>query len=315
MTNPIPDLDYTATATLLGIAYQLEGRNARRADVARRFGDLVQMATEAAPILQAATWTVAEDKFPNTVVGVIDAVDGNCLIYHDDDVDAKQRQVYAGFDLVSRAALGEAARIVDAGGDRKARISYGWVFGKNQHGEAPMRRLYRVVAITGRPAAAQRPELDGRQDGPAAPQGPPPARQTPPAAQDRQAAPAAAQRPAPAVQYDESPFDDTPAAPQAPQAQAPQTADGPCPDMPDPVWQLIGALGQYGPDWDEYPPNDELLAQVNAACDSIDRKDKTQVARDAAQLGIRDVRRPTTVDHVRGLADVFASLYCVTAVS
>lgn len=186
MPEPQPQLDLyaTAAADLVGLAYRNVGPNPTRAKVAAELGDLVALAADTAGTLRAAMWAPAEDKPPLTVIGMLDAVDGNILRWHDVDEGRKERQAFIGGDAISRAAAWKAKQILSGGGDRKVFVSYGWVHAKTQQGEGPIRRLYRVAAF---PQTSNRPETQQqRREERPAPTGPPPQRQqrheAPPAA-------------------------------------------------------------------------------------------------------------------------------------
>ena len=298
MSNPQPDLDYTATATLLATAYQLAGGpRARRHDVMLRFADLVNQTTEMAPVLQAATWTVDDTKFPQTVVGVLREIENNCLHYVDDDVDAKARKVFAGFDPVSRAALAEAQRIIDSGGDRKVRISFGWAFGKNQHGEGAMRRLYRVVPVAARAQGGQgRPELNGD------PTSPPPAPQTPPPAAQE-----ARQTPPPARQAPEAPLQPAPA-PAAPAASL-------CPDASDALVQLHEYAVTIRRDGLEASGLAEGHYQLlRQGLEELDRPDRVHLSKSMnLNEGIRDITKPANAGQYARIIEALVALACGAA--
>lgn len=173
-----PDIDMAAAATLLGVAYQMEGKNANKHTVGRRVGTLIRQTRAVADILQAASWTVDDTKFPQTVVGILSHIDGNCLHYNDPDGEQKDRRVFAGFDFVSLAALNAAAKILESN-DRRAIISFGWVHGINGEKQATnMRRLYDVFAWPQaggqqRPAQQQQPAQQRPQEGSESVQRPP----------------------------------------------------------------------------------------------------------------------------------------------
>lgn len=294
-----PDIDYTATATLVGIAYQLEGKGAPREQIARRISDLIAFTTEVAPILQAATTTPSDDKFPQTVVGVLRAVDGNGLYYNDDDADARERQVFAGFDPISRAALREAQRIIEAGGDRKAWISFGWQWGKGAKGDTWLRRLYRVAplrqsaATSNRPSAGSRPELSNRPDDRSAPQSPPPADgYTPPPARNGLAA-------APQPAHEPS----TP-------TEATELCDG-ASDALYAAHALLVAIVQAGPSVEQQTPGDEHYQILGAAVADMDRRARVALSKSMAlNYNIRDITRPATARELALVIDGIVAHAC-----
>lgn len=300
MSNPQPEIDYGATAALLAAAYQLAGgARARRHDVMLRFADLVNMTTEVAPILQAATWTVADDKFPQTVLGVLREIDGNCLHYVDDDADAKPRTVFAGLDPVSRAALREAKDIIDAGGDRKAWISFGWVFGKNQHGEGAMRRVYRVRPASRTQGGRGRPELNGDPTSPPpAPRTPPPAPQQPQEA--RQTPPPAQQAPTPAPQ---------------PAAGPAASAEDLCPDASDALVQLHQWAAQIRRDqMEDRTLTDTHVDYLRRGLEELDRRDRVHLSKSMnLNHGITDINRPVNAGQYATIIEALVAIACGAA--
>jgi len=129
-----------AAAQLVAVAAAEVGSDNRPA-LMHRLSELVVLAADTAIALTAATNAPSEDKYPQTVDGVIASVEGNKVIWHDTGGNREERKAHAGGDAVSRFAAFQASKLIG----QRCKISFGWVRGTGSHGETDIRRLLRVA--------------------------------------------------------------------------------------------------------------------------------------------------------------------------
>lgn len=297
MTTLQPPIEpYAAAgAQLLDLAYRIVGGDAHPLRVAEKLGELVSQAADAAEILRAATWSPDEDKYPQTVVGVLESIDGGCLHWCDDSPGRDARKAFAGSDMVSRAALRTAARLIQAG-NHKAWISYGYIHGKGKYGETEIRRLMSVrpfAAAQQRQNGGGRPELSGVGDDRPGPSSPPPDDGfVPPPARHDPAAP-----------------------PQRPQAvpDAAPAADL-CDGASDALYEahaLAVRIRGAGPDAEATPLGEKHYQVLTAALEDMDRRANVALRKAMAyDYDIRDIARPATAGELATIIEAIVQAAC-----